>query len=266
MLECKERMNMTAKIFNFLHDLCVITKRNIIYSIRNLDTLITAIMLPIAMMFLFVFVFGGAINVDGYDYVNYVTPAVILLCIGYCAATTSVSIQVDMRSGIIKRFRSMGISHTSVLGGQVSASVLRNILATVLVIVVAILIGFRPSADFPEWVLIIFLLFTYTIAFTWIALFFGLIAKTAESASVFGTVALLLPYLSSAFVPIKTMPYALQIFAKYQPFTPITDSLRLLSNGVIDKVSLIISFIWIIGLGTIAYLASLAVYKNKKRD
>lgn len=255
-------MLMSMKPF---HDLYVLTKRNVICSIRNIDSLITIITLPVAMMLLFVFAFGGAINVGEYDYVAYVTPAIILLCIGYCAATTSVSIQSDMKSGIINRFRSMGISRTSILGGQVSASVLRNILATVLVIAVAILIGFRPSAGLWEWILIVVLLFAYTVTFTWIALLFGLLAKTAESASAFGTIALLLPYLSSGFVPIETMPPALQIFAKYQPFTPITDCLRSLSNGVINHASLAVSLIWIMTLGMIAYFSSLIVYKNKKK-
>lgn len=248
-----------------LHDLYTMTKRNVIYSIRNLDTLLTAIILPVAMMLLFVFVFGGAINVGEYDYVNYVTPAIILLCIGYCAATTSVSIQVDMQAGIIDRFRSMSISRTSVLGGQVSASVMRNVLSTFLVIMVAMLIGFRPSAGIMEWGLIVILLLAYTITFTWAALFFGLIAKTAESASVFGFVALFLPYLSSAFVPIETMPHALQVFAKYQPFTPITDALRALTFGLVNKAAVITSFAWIAGLGLAAYFASLWAYRHKKR-
>ncbi|NLB80146.1 MAG: ABC transporter permease [Clostridiaceae bacterium] len=248
-----------------LHDLFAMTKRSVLYSIRNLDTLLTAIILPVAMMLLFVFVFGGAINVGEYDYVNYVTPAIILMCIGYCAATTSVSIQVDMGTGIINRFRSMGVSRTCVLGGQVAASVMRNVLSTVIVILVAVLIGFRPSAGLLECGLIVLLLLAYTITFTWAALLFGLIAKTAESASVFGFVALLLPYLSSAFVPIETMPYALQIFATHQPFTPITDALRSLSFGVVDKMALIISLVWIVCLGLVAYLASLSVYKHKKQ-
>lgn len=256
----------TTRHFHLLHDLYIMTKRNMIYSIRNLDTLLTAIILPVAMMLLFVFVFGGAIDVGEYNYVNYVTPAIILLCIGYCAATTSVSIQVDMQTGIIDRFRSMSISRTCVLAGQVTSSVMRNVLSTVLVIIVALVIGFRPSAQLLEWGLIAILLFSYTITFTWTALFFGLIAKTAESASVFGFVALFLPYLSSAFVPIETMPYALQVFARYQPFTPITDALRSLTFGVVDKTSIIMSFAWIVGLGILAYLGSLSAYKNKKRS
>lgn len=257
---------MTASMHSRpLRDLYTMTKRSVIYSIRNLDTLITAIILPVAMMLLFVFVFGGAIDVGEYHYVNYVTPAIILMCVGYCAATTSVSIQVDMKTGIIDRFRSMNVSRTCVLGGQVTASVMRNILSTILVILVAMLIGFRPSAGLLEWGLIALLLLAYTIAFTWAALFFGLIAKTAESASVFGFVALLLPYLSSAFVPIETMPQALQVFARYQPFTPITDALRALTFGVVDKTAIILSIVWIAGAGLVAYAASLAAYKTKKR-
>lgn len=247
-------------------DLYTMTKRNIIYSARNLDTFITAILLPAAMMLIFVFVFGGAINVGEYVYVNYVTPAIILLCIGYCAGTTSVSIQVDMQAGIINRFRTMSVSRTCVLSGQVISSVLRNVISTVLTILVALLIGFRPTAGPMEWVLIILLLLAYTISFTWVALFFGLISKTAESASVFGVVALFLPYLSSAFVPIETMPLALQKFAQYQPFTPITDALRSLTFGVVDRAAIVTSMLWIAGLALAAYIASLSAYKNKKQN
>lgn len=248
-----------------LHDLYTMTKRNVIYNIRNLDTLLTAIILPVAMMLLFVFVFGGAIDVGAVNYVNYVTPAIILICIGYCAATTAVSIQVDMQAGIIDRFRSMSISRSCVLAGQVTASVMRNALSTILVIMVALLIGFRPAAGLAGWLLIAVLLLLYTVTFTWAALFFGLKAKTAESASVFGFAALFLPYLSSAFVPIETMPYALRIFARYQPFTPITDALRSLLAGTADKTAIAIAFVWIIGVGAAAYFASLSAYRSKTR-
>lgn len=248
-----------------MHNLFTMTKRNILYSIRNLDTLLTAVILPVAMMLLFVFVFGGAINVGEYDYVNYVTPAIVLLCIGYCAATTSVSIQVDMQGGIIARFRSMSISRSSVLGGQVAASVMRNALSAVIVVLVAMLIGFRPTAGLLEWGLMAALLFAYTLTFTWAALFFGLLAKTAESASVFGFTALFLPYLSSAFVPIETMPTALQVFARYQPFTPIIDALRSLSAGAVNVAALLTAFAWLVGIGVAAYFASLWVYENKNR-
>lgn len=256
---------ISLRLFSHLQDIYTMTKRNAIYSIRNLDTLITAIILPVAMMLLFVFVFGGAINVGEYNYVNYVTPAIILLSIGYCASTTSISIQVDMQAGIIDRFRSMNISRTCVLAGQVTASVMRNVLSALLVILAALLIGFRPSAGLMEWVLIAILLFAYTITFTWAALFFGLIAKTAESASVFGFAALFLPYLSSAFVPIETMPYALQVFARHQPFTPITNALRSLTFGTADKSAVILSFVWIAGIGVLMFFASLSAYKNKRR-
>ena len=249
-----------------LHDLYTLTKRNIIYSIRNIDTLITTIVLPIVMMLLFVFVFGGAMNVgESIHYVDYVTPAIILLCIGYCAATTSVSIQADMQAGMVTRFRSMSISRSCILAGQVTASVIKNVLSTIIVMLVALLIGFRPTAGLSEWRLIAVLLLAYTLAFTWVALLFGLVAKTPESASVFGTIALFLPYLSSAFVPIETMPYALQVFARYQPFTPITDTLRYLAVGIVDKTTLAISVAWIVGIGIAAYFVSLFVYQNKQR-
>ena len=193
---------------------------------RNVDVLITTIVLPIMLMLLFVYVFGGAMQTGNVAYVNYVVPGILLLCIGYCASSTGVSVNQDISKGIIARFRSMPIVQSSVLVGHVVAALLRNGLATTLVLLVALLVGFRPQAAWQAWLAVIGLLALYTLAITWISVLFGLLAQSPEGAGAFSFVVLFLPYLSSAFVPTASMPTVLRLFADHQPITPLCNALR----------------------------------------
>lgn len=232
-------------------------------SFRNLDVLLTSVILPVMMMLLFVYLFGGAINVGDVDYVNYVVPGVMVLTIGYCAALTSVSVNSDMTKGIIDRFRSMPISKSSVLIGHVLTSVARNCISTALVIIVALIIGFKPAADVIEWLIIAGIILLYMLVITWFAVLFGLISKTPDGAGSFSFIILLLPYLSSGFVPTETMPAALRTIAEYQPLTPIIESLRSLSIYSSAGETLLPAIIWCVCLLIIAYTASKQMYKRK---
>ncbi len=246
-------------------DTAAMFKRCMLLSVRNYDVLITSILLPVMMMLLFVYLFGGAINVGDIDYVNYVVPGVIVLSIGYCAAVTSVSINTDMTRGIIDRFRSMPISQSSILTGHVLASVARNYLSTILVIAVAVAIGFRPVAGFMEWVIVAGILLLYMLVITWFAVLFGLIAKTADGAGTFSFFILFFPYLSSGFVPTDTMPMVLRVVSKNQPLTPIIESLRsLLMRSAIDQ-HLLPAVLWCVGLLTVACTASIQIYRRKAK-
>lgn len=160
---------------------------------RNVDVLITTIVLPIMLMLLFVYVFGGAMQTGNVAYVNYVVPGILLLCIGYCASSTGVSVNQDINKGIIARFRSMPIVQSSVLVGHVVAALLRNGLATTLVLLVALLVGFRPQAAWQAWLAVIGLLALYTLAITWISVLFGLLAQSPEGAGAFSVIVLFLP-------------------------------------------------------------------------
>jgi ABC-2 type transport system permease protein len=199
-------------------------------SSRNVDALVTSLMLPIMLMLMFVYLFGGAIDTGG-EYVTYVVPGVILLCAGFGSATTAVTVSQDMTGGIVDRFRSMDVGGAAILAGHVAASALRNAASTVLVFGVAFAIGFRPHAAPLDWLAAIGILLAFVLAVSWLAAAIGLIAKSPEAANGFTFVIMFLPYASSAFVPVDTMPSWLQGFAQHQPVTPVIESLRGLLLG-----------------------------------
>jgi ABC-2 type transport system permease protein len=199
--------------------------RSVRLSVRNVDALITALALPVILMLLFVYLFGGAID-TGTQYVTYVVPGVILLCAGFGSSLTAVAVSQDMTGGIIDRFRSMDIGGPAMLTGHVVASATRNLMSTVLVLAVAFLIGFRPHADAGQWLAALGVLLVFVLAFSWLSAAIGLLARSPEAANGFTFFVTFLPYPSSAFVPIDTMPSWLHGFAEHQPFTPVIESIR----------------------------------------
>ncbi|MFI1017943.1 ABC transporter permease [Streptomyces sp. NPDC020965] len=207
--------------------------RSIRINMRNVDALITAMMLPLMLMFCFVYFFGGAID-TGAAYVTYVVPGILILCASFGSATTAIGVVEDMKNGIIDRLRSLDIGGAAILAGHVAASTLRNLASTALVLVVALLIGFRPSASPAGWLAAGGILIAFLIAFSWLSAAIGLLARTPEAVSGFTFFMTFLPYPSSAFVPIDTMPSWLHTFAAHQPITPLIESLRglLLSEPV----------------------------------
>jgi ABC-2 type transport system permease protein len=199
--------------------------RSLRHSVRSIDALVTAIMLPVAIMLMFVYVFGGAIDIGG-RYVDYVVPGIIVLCAGFGSAGTAVAVALDMTTGVVDRFRTLPISAAAVLTGHVTASVVRNVASTLLVLGVALIAGFRPVADPLNWLAAAGLLLALMTAISWLAACFGLIARSVEAANAITFVAAFAPYLSSAFVPAETMPAGLQWIAEHQPVTPVADTLR----------------------------------------
>jgi ABC-2 type transport system permease protein len=211
-------------------DSAAMVGRSVKHTARNLESLLMSVILPVVLMLMFVYVFGGAIDPTGH-YANYVVPGIILLCTGYGAASTAVDVAQDMSEGVVDRFRSMPILSSAVLTGHVVASVARNALATVLVVGVAFLTGFRPDAGVVEWLAVAGVLLLWVLALSWVAVCFGLIARTVEGANGFTFLVLFLPYLSSAFVPVETMKGGLRAVAAHQPVTPVTETLRGLLLG-----------------------------------
>jgi ABC-2 type transport system permease protein len=239
--------------------------RSVRLSRRNLDALITSLMLPIMLMLLFVYLFGGAIN-TGTRYVTYVVPGVILLCAGFGSSTTAVSVSLDMANGIIDRFRSMDISPAAIVAGHVVASVVRNIVSSALVFGVALAIGYRPHASVAEWLAVIGILLLFMFAVSWLAAVFGLLAKSAEAANAFTFVVMFVPYASSAFVPIHTMAGWLQGFSRHQPCTPITESLRALLAGHAAGSNAITAVTWCLGILAVSMVASVAAFRRRTRS
>lgn len=205
----------------------VFVGRSLRHSLRDGESLLMAILLPVMLMLMFTWVFGGAIDPSG-AYVDYVVPGIILTCAGFGASSTAVYVANDMRSGIIDRFRTMPLRAGAVLTGHVVASVLRNLVATAIVIGVGVLVGFRPTASPGDWIALGGLITLYILAITYLFAAIGLAAGSPEGANGYGFVLLFLPYLSSAFVPVASMPEWLQPVAAHQPITPIVETIRAL--------------------------------------
>ena len=243
-------------------DSAAMVGRSVKHTVRNLESLLMSVILPVVLMLMFVYVFGGAIDPSG-NYANYVVPGIILLCTGYGAASTAVDVAQDMAEGVIDRFRSMPILSSAVLTGHVVASIARNTLATVLVIGVAFLTGFRPDAGAVEWLAVAGMLLLWVLALSWVAVCFGLIARTVEGANGFTFLVLFLPYLSSAFVPVETMKAGLRAVAANQPVTPITETLRGLLLGTPIGSYGWQALAWCAGLLVAAYVAATILFRRR---
>ena len=217
-----------------LSDTRVMIARGLRRSVRDPEAFITALALPVILMLLFVYVFGGAFNAGvgaAGGYVNYVVPGLIVLCAGFGAGTTAVAVATDMSSGIVDRFRSMPIASASVLAGHIVASLVRNLLATALVIAVGLAVGWRPVAGPLAWAGALAMIVAFILAMSWLAACFGLVVSSPEAATGATFALMFIPYLSSAFVPASTMAAGLRPIAANQPFTPVIETMRGLWMG-----------------------------------
>jgi ABC-2 type transport system permease protein len=215
-------------------DTTVMITRCVRRSLRDPEAFFTALMLPIILMLLFVYVFGGAMSSQATStsqYVNYVVPGLIVLCAGFGAGTTAVAVASDMSNGIVDRFRSMPIASSSVLAGHIVASLVRNLLATALVIGVALAVGWHPSASPARWLAAAGMIIAFILAISWLAAAAGLLVRSPEAANSVTFVIMFLPYLSTAFVPARTMTPVLRPIAANQPFTPVIETMRGLWTG-----------------------------------
>ncbi|WP_030756358.1 ABC transporter permease [Streptomyces sp. NRRL F-5135] len=236
--------------------------RGLRLSRRNVDAVITAMLLPVILMLLFVYFFGGAID-TGTRYVTYVVPGVLILCAGFGSSTTAVSVSDDMKGGIIDRFRSLDIGGAPVLAGHVAASVVRNLISTTLVLGVAFLIGFRPDTSPGAALAAAGVLIAFITAVSWLSAVAGLLARTPEAAGGFTFFVMFLPYPSSAFVPIDTMPSWLHGFAEHQPVTPVIESLRGLLLGQSVGSAPWIALGWCAGLLVVSLALSGVLFRRR---
>jgi ABC-2 type transport system permease protein len=213
-----------------MSDALILTARCLRLSRRQVDALLTALLLPVLLMVMFVELFGGAIQ-TGTQYVSYVVPGVLLLCAGYSSGLTAVAVCQDMTGGCIDRLRSMNVRGGSLLAGHVAASVVRNVVSGLLVLAVALALGFHPHAGVLRWLEAGGILLAFILAVSWLSAAAGLIARSPEAANGITFLVMFLPYASSAFVPVHTMPPCLRGFAAHQPITPVADALRALLLG-----------------------------------
>jgi ABC-2 type transport system permease protein len=245
-------------------DTLTLTGRSLRLTRRNLDSLVSGLVLPVFLMLLFVYLLGGAIH-TGMAYVTYVVPGVVLLCAGFVAAQTAMTVQHDMAGGTMDRFRSMDVSGAALLAGHVIASVARDAAATALVLAVAFLIGFRAAASPPAWLAATAILVLYMNAVSWLAAAIGLLTRSAEAAGNVTFAMMFLPYLSSAFVPIPTMPSWIQGFAAHEPITPVIDSFRglLLRTATGDSPWLAAG--WCIGIALASIALAAMFFRRRDR-
>jgi ABC-2 type transport system permease protein len=248
---------------HFFGDTAVLLGRSLRHIIRSVDTIITTAITPIALMLLFVYVFGGAIRTGADNYVNYLLPGIMLIAIASGIAYTAVRLFTDMKSGIFERFQSMPIARSSVLWAHVLTSMAANGMSLVIIVLVALLMGFRTSAGPLEWLAVVGILALFTLALTWIAVIAGLSAKSVDGAGGFSYPLIFLPFISSAFVPTATMPGPVRAFAENQPVTSIVNTIQDLFAQRPVGVDTWIALAWCLGILVLAYLFAMAAYRRK---
>ncbi|MEV4398937.1 ABC transporter permease [Nonomuraea sp. NPDC049607] len=248
---------------HFFGDTTVLLGRSLRHITRSPDTIITTAIMPIAMMLMFVYVFGGAIRTGSDSYVNYMLPGILLITVASGIAYTAYRLFMDMKGGIFERFQSMPTARSSVLWAHVLTSLIANLISLVVVVLVALLMGFRSGAGPLAWLAVAGILILFTVALTWIAVISGLSAKTMEGASAFSYPLIFLPFLSSAFVPTDTMPTVVRVFAENQPVTSIVNAVRALFSEQPVGNDIWIALAWCVGILVVAYFFAMNTYRRK---
>jgi ABC-2 type transport system permease protein len=251
---------MTKRFFG---DTALLTGRSLRHITRSPDTIITTAVMPIAFMLLFVYVFGGAIQTGSGKYVNYLLPGILLITIASGISYTAYRLFLDVQSGIFERFQSMPIARSSVLWAHVLTSLVANVISLVVVVLVALLMGFRSGAGAVAWLAVVGILMLFTIALTWLAVIPGLSAKSVDGASAFSYPLIFLPFISSAFVATATMPGPVRAFAEDQPVTSIVNTVRDLYAQQPVSTSIWIALAWCLGLLGVAYALAIGIYHRK---
>jgi len=254
---------MTALDNHALSDTAALTGRSLKHITRSLDTIITTTIMPIAFLLLFVFVFGGAIDVGTAEYVDYLVPGILIITIASGVSYTAYRLFSDLKGGMVERFQSMPIARSAVLWAHVLTSMVALAISLGVVLVAAFAMGFRPHAGVLDWLAVVGILAVFSLAMTWLAIIPGLLASTPDGAGAFAYPLILLPFISSAFVPTDSMPTAVRVFAENQPVTSLVDALRNLFAGQPVGGDIWVALAWCVGLLVIAYLVATAAYRRK---
>ena len=248
---------------HFFSDMGVMLERSMRHIFRSMDTIITVTITPIAMMLLFVYVFGGAIQTGTDNYVNYLLPGILLIAIASGISYTAYRLFIDVQQGLFERFHSMPIARSTVLWGHVLTSLVSNAISVVVIILVALIMGFRSPAGVLNWLAVVGILALFTLALTWIAAIAGLSAKSIDGASAFAYPIIFLPFISSAFVPTASMPGPVRAFAENQPVTSIVDAIRALLSGQAVGNGIWVALAWCAGIMLVAYIFAMRAYKKR---
>ena len=241
----------------------IMFKRCLIISLRNKETLLTATIIPFFLMFLFATIFGSTSHIGNFNYIDFIVWGIILQSIGQTAQFSAMSVAVDMTTGIIDRFRCMSISKSAVLIGHTGAGMIRGVLSNIVVILTALMLGFRPQAGFVQWLVVIILLLLINMTFTLIAVLCGMVSTSVGGASGLLIPLFILPFISSGFAPVDTMPTSIGWFAAIQPMTPMIDSLRGLTLNLPLGNSLWLALAWCVGLSIVSFALAVRIYNRK---
>src|SRR5215207_733597 len=252
----------TTKNYFFM-DMGIMLGRSMRHILRSMDTIITVTITPIAMMLLFVYVLGGAIQTGTDNYVNYLLPGILLITIASGIAYTAYRLFMDMQRGIFERFHSMPIARSAPLWGHVLTSLVSNAISVIIITLVALVMGFRSSAGVLSWLAVAGILALFTLALTWIAVIAGLSATSVDGASAFSYPLIFLPFISSAFVPTESMPSGVRTFAENQPVTLIVEAIRALLSDQPVGNDIWIALAWCVGIMLVAYVFAMRTYKRK---
>lgn len=247
---------------HFFTDTAVLLRRSLRHVARSPDTIITTLIMPIAMMLLFVYVLGGAIRTGTDSYVGYLLPGIFVITIASGISYTAFRLFTDMQGGIVERFRSMPIARSSVLWAHVLTSLVANLVSLVVVLLAALAMGFRSGAGPLGWLTVLGVLMLLTLALTWVAVIPGLMAKTIDGASAFAYPLIFLPFVSSAFVPTGSMPGPVRAFAEHQPMTTIVDVIRRLLAEQPVGSEIWTAIAWCLGILLVAQVVALRVYRG----
>jgi ABC-2 type transport system permease protein len=251
---------MTRRFFG---DTALLTGRSLRHITRSPDTIIATTNMPLAFLLLFVYVIGVAINSGSHSYQNYLLPGILLITIASGISYTAYRLFLDMQSGIFERFQSMPIARSSVLWAHVLTSLVANVISLVVVVLVALLMGFRSGAGALAWLAVAGILMLFTLALTWLAMIPGLTAKSVDGASAFSYPLIFLPFISSAFVPTDSMPGPVRAFAENQPVTSIVNAIRDLYTQQPVSTDIWIALAWCLGLLSVAYALAIGIYHRK---
>jgi ABC-2 type transport system permease protein len=247
----------------FFTDMGVMLGRSMRHIFRSMDTIITVTITPITLMLLFVYVFGGAIQTGTANYVNYLLPGILLIAIASGISYTGYRLFLDKQRGIFERFHSMPVARSTVLWGHVMTSMVSNAISVVVIILVALIMGFRSSAGVLSWLAVSGILALFTLALTWIAAIAGLSAKSVDGVSAFSYPLIFLPFISPAFVPTESMRPVVRAFAENQPVTSIVEAIRAFLSGNPVGNNIWIALAWCVGIIFVAYVFAMRVYKKQ---
>jgi ABC-2 type transport system permease protein len=246
-----------------LHDTNALLGRSLRHILRSPDTIITTVVTPIAMLSMFVYVFGAAIDTGGDTYVNYLLPGILLITVASGVAYTALRLFTDISGGIFERFQSMPIARSAVLWGHVLTSLVANLISVVVVVLVALAIGFRSGAGILAWLGVLGIIVLFTLALTWLAVIAGLTAKSPDGAGAFSYPLLFLPFVSSAFVPTTGMAGPVKWFAEHQPVTSVVDTIRNLYAERPLGNDLWTALAWCAALLVVAWALAVRTYHRK---